>query len=78
MESVSPVSAKWGPTALAPSVPERDDANFLKATLAVYDKGSDSARIEYGGVDTSLVSPRARTYGKKADAVVKPEAVAAV
>jgi succinate dehydrogenase / fumarate reductase flavoprotein subunit len=47
-----------------PEFPERDDAKYLKATLATYDAASDSPRIEYGPVDTSLVAPRARTYGK--------------
>src|SRR4051812_23753309 len=47
-----------------PEFPERDDPNFLKATLATYDAGNDSPKIEYGPVDTSLVAPRARTYGK--------------
>jgi succinate dehydrogenase / fumarate reductase flavoprotein subunit len=49
-----------------PAFPNRDDANFLKATLAAYDPATDSAEISYGPVDTSLVPPRARTYGKKA------------
>ena len=47
-----------------PDFVDRDDANFLKATLATYDAASDSPKIEYGPVDTSLVPPRARTYGK--------------
>jgi succinate dehydrogenase / fumarate reductase flavoprotein subunit len=47
-----------------PQFKERDDANFLKATIATYDGASDAAQIEYGPVDTSLVQPRARTYGK--------------
>jgi succinate dehydrogenase / fumarate reductase flavoprotein subunit len=51
-----------------PEFPERDDANFLRATIATYDAATDSAQISYGPVDTSLVPPRARTYGKKADA----------
>ena len=51
-----------------PQFPERDDANFLKATIATYDAATDSAQISYEPVDTSLVPPRARTYGKKADA----------
>jgi succinate dehydrogenase / fumarate reductase flavoprotein subunit len=51
-----------------PEFPDRDDANFLKATIATYDAANDTANIEYGPVDTSLVTPRARTYGKKADA----------
>ncbi|HEY8665187.1 MAG TPA: succinate dehydrogenase flavoprotein subunit [Tepidisphaeraceae bacterium] len=47
-----------------PAFPERDDANFLKATIATYDPASNSANISYEPVDTSLVPPRARTYGK--------------
>jgi len=48
-----------------PDFPDRDDARFLKTTLAVYDAQRDEARIEYGPVDISLIPPRARTYGKK-------------
>jgi succinate dehydrogenase / fumarate reductase, flavoprotein subunit len=48
-----------------PDFPERDDANFLKTTLATYDARTNSPEITYGPVDTSLVPPRARTYGKK-------------
>ncbi len=51
-----------------PQYPERDDANFLKATIATFDPKTQSAVITYEPVDTSLVPPRARTYGKKADA----------
>src|SRR5688572_32545178 len=47
-----------------PAYPERDDPNFLKATIATYDPATESAQISYGPVDTSLVTPRARTYGK--------------
>ena len=50
-----------------PDFPKRDDEQFLKATLATYDPATDSAKITYGAVDTSLVPPRAREYGKKAD-----------
>jgi succinate dehydrogenase / fumarate reductase flavoprotein subunit len=60
-----------------PEFPERDDASFLKATIASYDAAGDEAVITYAPVDTSLVSPRARTYGKKADAPA-PKAVAGV
>jgi succinate dehydrogenase / fumarate reductase flavoprotein subunit len=59
-----------------PEYPERDDTHFLKATIATYDPATDSAVISYLPVDTSLVTPRARTYGKKADAAPKPAAVA--
>jgi len=52
-----------------PAFPDRDDANFLKATIATYDAANDHPVISFQPVDTSLVPPRARTYGKKADAV---------
>ena len=48
-----------------PDFPERDDANFLKTTLAKYEPANDEVSISYVPVDTSLVQPRARTYGKK-------------
>jgi succinate dehydrogenase / fumarate reductase flavoprotein subunit len=51
-----------------PEYPTRDDAHFLQATIATYDPATNSAQISYAPVDTSLVKPRARTYGKKADA----------
>lgn len=47
-----------------PQFKDRDDAAYLKATLASYDAATNSAQISYGPVDTSLVQPRARTYGK--------------
>src|SRR5258706_8143153 len=48
-----------------PAFPERDDLNFLKATIATYDPATNAAHISYDKVDTSLLPPRARTYGKK-------------
>ena len=51
-----------------PEFKDRDDANFLKATVATFDPSGETSRIDYAPVDTSLVTPRARTYGKKADA----------
>ncbi len=48
-----------------PAFPNRDDANFLKTTIATYDPATNAAQISYQPVDTSLVVPRARTYGKK-------------
>jgi succinate dehydrogenase / fumarate reductase flavoprotein subunit len=54
-----------------PDFPTRDDENFLKATHAKYDSANGSAQISYGPVNTGLVVPRARTYGKTAD---KPKA----
>jgi succinate dehydrogenase / fumarate reductase flavoprotein subunit len=58
-----------------PEFPDRDDARFLKTTIATYDPATDSAEITYAPVDTSLVTPRARTYGKKTEPaaeVVRP------
>jgi succinate dehydrogenase / fumarate reductase flavoprotein subunit len=55
-----------------PDFADRDDANFLKATLVSYDAETDSPKLEYGPVDTSLVAPRARTYGK-VEATVSPK-----
>jgi succinate dehydrogenase / fumarate reductase flavoprotein subunit len=56
-----------------PAFPDRDDANYLKATIATYDPATGSPQISYGAVDTSLIPPRARTYGKK-DSGTKPAA----
>jgi succinate dehydrogenase / fumarate reductase flavoprotein subunit len=56
-----------------PAYPERDDAHFLKATIATYDATNDTAQISYDPVDTSLIAPRVRTYGKKPDATAKLE-----
>src|SRR3954470_16416595 len=50
-----------------PEFPERDDPHFLKATIATYDAQADAPVITYDKVDTSLVAPRARTYGKKTE-----------
>ena len=48
-----------------PQYPDRNDEQFLTATIAEYDAADDRPIISYGPVDTSLVAPRARTYGKK-------------
>jgi succinate dehydrogenase / fumarate reductase flavoprotein subunit len=58
-----------------PAFPDRDDENFLRATIATYDAETDRPVISYQPVDTSLVPPRARTYGKKPDAVPADKAV---
>ena len=44
--------------------PDRDDPNFLKTTIATYDPQSQSTDISYRDVDTRLVKPRPRSYGK--------------
>ena len=60
-----------------PEFPDRDDANFLKATIATYNAQQNTADISYAPVDTSLVAPRVRTYGKKVEpAAPKPAAAA--
>jgi succinate dehydrogenase / fumarate reductase, flavoprotein subunit len=47
-----------------PAFPERDDANFLKTTVATYDAAGNKPVITYEAVDVSLIPARARTYGK--------------
>jgi len=59
-----------------PEFPNRDDENFLKTTLATYDATGDAPRISYEPVDTSLVKPRARTYGKTESATKEAAAAA--
>ncbi|MCA9286664.1 MAG: succinate dehydrogenase flavoprotein subunit [Phycisphaerales bacterium] len=44
--------------------PERNDAEFLKTTVATFDPATKRARISFEPVPTDLVKPRARTYGK--------------
>jgi succinate dehydrogenase / fumarate reductase, flavoprotein subunit len=43
--------------------PDRDDANFMKTSVAKWDGGSVS--IEFRPIDADLIAPTARTYGKK-------------
>ena len=43
-----------------PEFPERDDANFLKTTMANW--SSDGPRFSWEAVDTSLMKPRPRRY----------------
>ncbi len=50
-----------------PEFPERNDEQFLKTTIATYDRGAGMPVISYEAVDTSLIPPRARTSGKKPD-----------
>lgn len=45
-----------------PEFPQRDDENFLKTTIAVYDEKSDEPQISYEPVDISLIKPVARKY----------------
>jgi succinate dehydrogenase / fumarate reductase flavoprotein subunit len=45
--------------------PDRDDANFMKTTLAKHQGGTTT--LEFVPIDASLILPTARTYGKKDD-----------
>jgi succinate dehydrogenase / fumarate reductase, flavoprotein subunit len=45
--------------------PSRDDANFMKTTVAKFDASSKTTSIEFVDIDASLILPTARTYGKK-------------
>lgn len=54
---------------------ERNDAEFLKTTVASWDGASKSAKITFEPVETGLVQPRARTYGKvEGEGAKKPAA----
>ncbi len=44
--------------------PERDDDRFLKTLVGEYDPASDEHKISFREIDTSLVKPRPRTYGR--------------
>jgi len=44
--------------------PSRDDANFMKTTLAKYDPATGSVNIEFIPIDAALIAPEARNYGK--------------
>ncbi|HET6246379.1 MAG TPA: succinate dehydrogenase flavoprotein subunit [Tepidisphaeraceae bacterium] len=54
-----------------PEFPERDDTNFLKTTIATYEAAKDAAVISYTPVDTTLIKPRPRSYGKAETAAAK-------
>ncbi len=54
--------------------PTRDDANYMKTTLAKYDEGTDSVTVEFAPIDASLIAPTARTYGKTDKKDAKPVA----
>ncbi|MEO0513293.1 MAG: FAD-binding protein [Planctomycetota bacterium] len=63
--------------------PERDDANFHKTAVSVFapeggDDGSGTGKapqhhVHWREIDTRLVKPRARTYGKSASAEAKTD-----
>ncbi|MBI1189640.1 MAG: succinate dehydrogenase flavoprotein subunit [Tepidisphaera sp.] len=56
--------------------PERDDAQFLKTTVARWDPASRGALIAFEEMDHTLIKPAARTYGKVDKTSKKPEPAA--
>ena len=55
---------------------ERNDEQFLRTTVARFDPASRRAQISFEPVETPLVKPRARTYGKvESKPAAKPQAV---
>ena len=45
-----------------PDFPDRNDAQFLKTTMAKYDATTNAPAFSYAEVDTSLIPPRPRKY----------------
>lgn len=48
-----------------PDFPNRNDEEWLKTTVATYDKEKNAPVISYEEVDTSLIEPRLRDYSQK-------------
>ncbi|GGC93221.1 succinate dehydrogenase flavoprotein subunit [Thalassobacillus devorans] len=47
-----------------PEFPDRNDEEWLKTTIATYDKAENKPVFTYEEVDTSLIKPRKRDYSK--------------
>ncbi|RWZ59843.1 succinate dehydrogenase flavoprotein subunit [Halobacillus fulvus] len=47
-----------------PEFPDRNDEEWLKTTVASYDKENNKPVLTYEDVDTSLIEPRKRDYSK--------------
>jgi len=45
--------------------PERNDAEFMKTSLAAFNPQTNRCDVRWEAVEAPLVAPRARTYGKK-------------
>jgi succinate dehydrogenase / fumarate reductase flavoprotein subunit len=60
-----------------PEFPRRDDARFLKTTIARYLPDDQGVDISYQAVDTSLIPPRERKYDTEKKAADKPVSKAA-
>lgn len=56
--------------------PDRDDARFLKASVAEFQSETGESKIMWKDVQTSLVKPKPRTYGKVEEQEPASEAVA--
>jgi succinate dehydrogenase / fumarate reductase flavoprotein subunit len=56
--------------------PERNDAEFMKTSLAAWNPATKRCDVSREKVEAPLVAPRARTYGKK-DGAAKAEPAAA-
>jgi succinate dehydrogenase / fumarate reductase flavoprotein subunit len=59
-----------------PDFPERDDANFMKSSVARFDPATGRSSVTFESIDASLIAPAKRTYGKKEDtgpAAAKPK-----
>ncbi|MCA9290893.1 MAG: succinate dehydrogenase flavoprotein subunit [Phycisphaerales bacterium] len=57
--------------------PDRNDADFLRTTIAEYDAAERGPRLSLEPVEIGLVKPRARTYGRVASATDPGASVAA-
>jgi len=56
---------------------ERDDANFMKTTIAEWDPKAQAATISFEPLPEGLVAPRSRTYGKVDGGKAEPAAAPA-
>ena len=60
-----------------PDYPQRNDAQWLRTTIAKYDRQNDCPILQWEPVPTPLVPPRSRTYGKvESEQEEKPEPAA--
>ncbi|TFD92452.1 succinate dehydrogenase flavoprotein subunit [Jeotgalibacillus sp. R-1-5s-1] len=48
-----------------PEFPERNDADFLKTTMAKFNPATNAPEFHFEEVDVSLIEPRKRDYSKK-------------
>lgn len=48
-----------------PDFPDRDDAGFMKTSVARFDAATRGTSVAFEPIDASLILPTARTYGKK-------------